>query len=137
MVGNIRNKKRNRKHKRKSSINKSNTGPGGISGKKGRENMIKMGDRFWDDKNGRYLTVDGVGCDQKCFRCIQEELNDSGDDFEITDTVLMMQNELNHMKKGERMKYILETPDGDRWEYDNLEDARRDQYIFGGTIKTA
>ena len=33
--------------------------------------------------------------------------------------------------------WILETPDGDRWEYDNLEDARRDQYIFGGTIKTA
>lgn len=30
--------------------------------------------------------------------------------------------------------YILITRNGDKWEYDNKEDARRDQYIFGGTI---
>ena len=30
--------------------------------------------------------------------------------------------------------YILITPAGDRWEYEELEDARRDQYIFGGRI---
>ena len=32
------------------------------------------------------------------------------------------------------VKYILETAEGDRWEYDNLDDARRSQYIFGGKI---
>ena len=32
--------------------------------------------------------------------------------------------------------YILETNDGDRWTYDEneLENARRDKYIFGGEI---
>lgn len=33
-----------------------------------------------------------------------------------------------------RITYTLETPDGDVWEFDNLEEARRNQYIFGGTI---
>lgn len=32
------------------------------------------------------------------------------------------------------MKYILETRDGDRWEFDNLEEAERNKYIFGGFI---
>jgi hypothetical protein len=32
------------------------------------------------------------------------------------------------------MKYILETSYGDKWEYDSLEEARRDLYIFGGKI---
>lgn len=32
------------------------------------------------------------------------------------------------------MKYILETSMGDKWEYENEEDARRDKYIFGGKI---
>ena len=31
-------------------------------------------------------------------------------------------------------KYILKTNDGTTWIYDNKEDARRDKYIFGGTI---
>ena len=32
--------------------------------------------------------------------------------------------------------YILETNDGDRWTYDEneLENAKRDQWIFGGMI---
>ena len=35
--------------------------------------------------------------------------------------------------------WILETRDGDRWSYDEdeLENARRDKYIFGGEIKHA
>lgn len=32
------------------------------------------------------------------------------------------------------VKYKLETNDGTTWVYDNKKDARRDQYIFGGTI---
>lgn len=31
-------------------------------------------------------------------------------------------------------KYILETTYGDIWKYDDLDEAKRDQYIFGGTI---
>ena len=30
--------------------------------------------------------------------------------------------------------YILYTGDGDKWEYNTLDEARRTQYIFGGTI---
>lgn len=30
--------------------------------------------------------------------------------------------------------FTLETTDGDIWEFDNLEEARRNQYIFGGKI---
>lgn len=33
------------------------------------------------------------------------------------------------------MKYVLTTRFGDVWRYRYLEDARRDQYIFGGEIK--
>ena len=32
------------------------------------------------------------------------------------------------------VKYQLKTRDGTTWIYDNKEDARRDKYIFGGTI---
>lgn len=28
-----------------------------------------MGDRFYDESNGRYLTVDGVGCDPTVRSC--------------------------------------------------------------------
>ena len=31
-------------------------------------------------------------------------------------------------------KYVLITPDGDHWDYNDKEDAKRTQYIFGGTI---
>lgn len=34
----------------------------------------------------------------------------------------------------EKMKYILFTKDGDKWEFDDLEEARMNQYIFGGKI---
>ena len=32
------------------------------------------------------------------------------------------------------MKYILYTSDGDKWEFEEEEEARKNQYIFGGTI---
>ena len=32
------------------------------------------------------------------------------------------------------MKYILTTNDGDVWEFDSLEEARKNKYIFGGKI---
>lgn len=55
--------------------------------------MLRIGDRFYDERNGRYLTVDGVGCDPKCYDCIQEEPDVEGDLY-ISDRVLMMENEL-------------------------------------------
>lgn len=30
--------------------------------------------------------------------------------------------------------WVLETRDGDIWNYNSYDDARRDQYIFGGVI---
>lgn len=33
------------------------------------------------------------------------------------------------------IKYVLTTNDGDVWEHDTLEEARRNQYIFGGKIE--
>ena len=31
-------------------------------------------------------------------------------------------------------RYELETPDGDIWNFDTLEEARKNKYIFGGKI---
>ena len=30
--------------------------------------------------------------------------------------------------------FTLETPTGDNWDFDSLEEAKRNQYLFGGTI---
>lgn len=60
--------------------------------------MFKMGDKFYDDRNGRYLTVDGVGCDPKCYECIVEEAAEDGD-LIVTGRVLMMQGELAKMER--------------------------------------
>lgn len=34
-------------------------------------------------------------------------------------------------------KYKLETPDGDEWIFDDHEEAKRNQYLFGGKITCA
>ena len=60
--------------------------------------MIKIGCRFYDEYNGRYLTVNGVGCDPNCFHCVVEEIGDAGE-FEVTGTALFMRNELKKMKE--------------------------------------
>ena len=51
-------------------------------------------------------------------------------------TVINAQYQLcKYIERSDNM-YILETNDGDRWTYDEneLENARRDKYIFGGEI---
>ena len=60
--------------------------------------MIKIGDRFYDERNDRYLTADGCGCDPKCWSCIVEEMNEDGE-YEIADRALFMQGELEKMIK--------------------------------------
>lgn len=60
--------------------------------------QVKNGDRFYDELNGRYLTVDGFGCDPNVCSCIVEEINEN-DDLEITGRNLFHKNELLHFKK--------------------------------------
>lgn len=60
---------------------------------------VNIGDRFYDERNGRILTVDGVGCDPNLFSCVQEEFTEDGQDLEITGRVNMMRNELAHMSR--------------------------------------
>ena len=64
--------------------------------------MLKVGQKFFDDRNCRYLTITGVGCDPKVYSCIQEELiytdTDFGERWKITDHVLMKEGELVKMK---------------------------------------
>ena len=60
---------------------------------------VAIDDRFYDESNGRMLTVDGVGCDPNCFSCIQEEPTEDGHELEITGRVNMMRNELAKMSR--------------------------------------
>lgn len=60
--------------------------------------MIRIGDKFYDAKEGRYITTDGQGCDPRCWSCIVEEANEEGE-FEVTGRQLFMESEL---KKFER-----------------------------------
>lgn len=51
--------------------------------------------------------------------------------------ILEGNGEKYHVKPNRKTKYVLNTPEGDKWTYDDLESARRDQYIFGGKISKA
>ena len=59
---------------------------------------IKLGTRFFDEREGRYITPDGVGCDPNVYSCVVEELNDSGD-FEISGRQLFTVGELSNFKE--------------------------------------
>lgn len=63
------------------------------------KNEIRLGDSFFDESNGRYLTVDGVGCDPNCFSCIQEEYDFDLEEDTVTGRVLMMRAELLKMQR--------------------------------------
>ena len=39
------------------------------------------------------------------------------------------------MHRKERTMYRLTTRDGDVWDFEDLEEARKNQYIFGGIIE--
>ena len=54
------------------------------------------------------------------------------DELKMIDDILEGNGEKYHCRAYN--KFTLETPDGDKWEFDNLEEARRNQYLFGGTI---
>lgn len=67
--------------------------------------MLRIGQKFFDESQSRYLTIDGVGADPKLYRCIQEEYvcdeqgnSDFEERWEITGTVLLTENELKRME---------------------------------------
>lgn len=60
-------------------------------------NEIKMGDRFYDDRNGRYLTVDAIDSGSKTVMCVVEEIEE--EDFTVTGRQLFNINELRHFNK--------------------------------------
>ena len=62
------------------------------------KNPIKLGERFYDERNGRYITPDGVGCDPKCYFCIVEEITEEGD-LVVVERALFMAFELEKMKR--------------------------------------
>lgn len=41
--------------------------------------LIKIGDRFYCENNGTYITVDGVDRSSDILHCVVEEINDVGD----------------------------------------------------------
>lgn len=62
---------------------------------------LRMGDVFFDERNGRYLTLDGVGCDPKVWECVEREYDESDDDWLVSGRVLMRESELMKMEKKE------------------------------------
>mgnify|MGYP003299554918 CR=1 FL=1 len=89
------------------------------------------------NKYGMRLRGFSIGC-QPMNGLIKREDDTSGEyhdilvyDRELTEKELV-EYELDDLNKNK--KYLLITPDGDHWEYDNKEDARSTQYIFGGTV---
>lgn len=62
------------------------------------QKSIISGMRFFDEKNTRYLTTDGQGCDPRLWTCVVEELNEAGD-FEITGRQNFMESELLKMRE--------------------------------------
>lgn len=62
--------------------------------------MLKIGQRFYDERNGRYLTITGVGANPKAYDCVQEEMDEENvDELVVTDKVLMNEYELKHFKE--------------------------------------
>ena len=59
---------------------------------------MKIGDKFFDESNGRYLTIDGFGRDPKVASCVVEEFNEDAD-LEITGRQLFTISELKHFKE--------------------------------------
>ena len=43
--------------------------------------MLKIGQRFYDERNGRYLTITGVGANPKVYDCVQEEFDEENVDI--------------------------------------------------------
>ena len=63
-----------------------------------RKNPIELGTRFYDERNGRYITPDGVGVDPRCYSCIVEEFDEDGE-LVVSDRLLFMEYELRHFER--------------------------------------
>lgn len=62
--------------------------------------MLKIGQRFYDERNGRYLTITGTCANPKVYDCVQEEIDEENvDELMVTGCVLMNEYELKHFKE--------------------------------------
>lgn len=61
-------------------------------------NNFKNGQIYYDDKNGRYLTIVRINENSKTVYCHVYEYNDTCDDVEYTDDVLFTFNEMRHFE---------------------------------------
>lgn len=59
---------------------------------------MKNGTMFYDERNDRYLTLDGYATDPKVWHCIIEELDEYGE-YTITGVQLFHENELLKFKE--------------------------------------
>lgn len=67
-------------------------------------NNLKMGDKFYDEMNGRYLTVDSIDTGSKTAMCVVEELEFADEDdmegeYTVTGRQLFNISELRHFKE--------------------------------------
>jgi len=60
--------------------------------------MIKLGTMYYDERNGRYISVSGVGRDPNCYYCNVWEMNFNGD-YELIDSQNFMEGELKKFKE--------------------------------------
>ena len=53
---------------------------------------------YYDERNGRYISVSGVGRDPNCYYCNVWEMNFNGD-YELIDSQNFMEGELKKFKE--------------------------------------
>ena len=60
--------------------------------------MVKIGDVFYYERNGRYVTVYANCYNPKCWCCSVEEMNEDGE-YEVSEHKLFMEYELLHFER--------------------------------------
>lgn len=63
---------------------------------------LKVGDRFYDELNGRYLNVDRIDQPSRTVLCTEMEDSDEDDDtceFIVTESSIFTFTELSHFRK--------------------------------------
>jgi hypothetical protein len=63
--------------------------------------MIEIGMDFYDERNGREVTVIGATCDPHTWECRCQEFDEEGNCTEL-ETSLLTDTELGHFNKVER-----------------------------------
>lgn len=61
-------------------------------------NNFRIGQLYYDDKNGRYLTIIHVNENSKTVYCYVYEYNDEQEDFEYSEDGLFTYAEMKHFE---------------------------------------